>query len=78
MGTEASGVFEERFAKLEEAVRRLEGGEETLEASLAIYEEAVGNLRACLEILARAEGRVKALSIDGDGGVAEADFEEEA
>ena len=34
-------TFEQRMEALEDAVRRLESGEEPLEASLAIYEDVV-------------------------------------
>ena len=57
-------TFEQRMEALEEAVRRLESGEEPLEASLAIYEEVVRHLKACHETLDAAEQRVKVL-VDG-------------
>lgn len=38
----AGQTFEQALARLEGIVERLEGGEETLEASLRLYEEAVG------------------------------------
>ena len=57
-------TFEQRMEALEEAVRRLESGEEPLEASLAIYEEVVKHLKACHSVLDSAEQRVKVL-VDG-------------
>jgi exodeoxyribonuclease VII small subunit len=70
-----SETFEAHLAKLEEAVKRLESGEEPLDRSLEIYEEAVARLKACHELLAEAEGRVKILVPDGEGGVEERDFD---
>ncbi len=66
-------TFEERLAELEKAVKALESGEESLEQSLEIYEQAVGHLKACHEILSRAEERVRMLSGEG-----EEDFEPES
>lgn len=63
--------FEEHQKALEEAVRALESGEHDLGRSLEIYEGAVVHLKACHEILAKAEARVKILT---EG--AEKDFEE--
>ena len=63
-GTEAG--FESNLSKLEDAVRRLESGEETLSGSLAVYESAVGHLKACHEALEAAEERVRILTADGE------------
>jgi len=65
--------FEERLAELEDAVRVLEAGEEPLDRSLEIYEQAIGHLKACHEILSRAEERVRILTAEG-----EEDFEPDA
>jgi len=66
-------TFEERMEALEAAVRRLESGEEPLERSLALYEEVVGHLKECHEILRAAEARVKVL-VEKDGTLSEEDF----
>ncbi len=58
--------FEERLLALEEAVARLESGEESLEDSLGVYEAAVGHLKACHEIIEKAERRVRVLTEDGE------------
>ncbi len=68
-------TFEDRLKKLEDAVRVLEAGDEPLERSLEIYEEVVGHLKACQEILGAAEKRVKILTEDGEGNLVEEDFE---
>ena len=70
----ADPTFEEHLEALEEGVRCLEEGEETLERSLAVYEEAVGHLKACHEILGRAEKRVKILREGDEGEIVEEDF----
>ena len=59
-------LSEERLAELEGAVRTLEAGEEPLDRSLEIYEQAVGHLKACHEILSRAEERVRILTDSGE------------
>jgi exodeoxyribonuclease VII small subunit len=69
-------TFEEHRRALEEAVRALESGEEDLERSLEVYEGAVRHLRACHEILARAEERVRVLAESGDGTLEEADYDQ--
>ena len=61
-----SEPFEKHLLELENAVARLESGEETLADSLATYENAVGRLKSCHEILAAAEERVKILTADGE------------
>jgi exodeoxyribonuclease VII small subunit len=66
--------FEEHLKALEEAVRTLESGEQDLERSLEVYEGAVKRLRACHDILSRAEGRVKILAEDAEGNLVEEDF----
>ena len=70
-----SETFEEHLKALEEGVGDLEGGEATLEESLAAYEKSVGHLRACHEILDRAERKVKILVEDGAGDRVEEDFD---
>ncbi len=68
MGTEKKNelTFEERLAELEGAVRTLEAGEEPLDRSLEIYEQAVGHLKVCYDILSRAEEKVLILTDEGE------------
>lgn len=54
--------FEDALAKLEERVRRLEGGELPLDEALTLYEEGVELARTCHEQLEEAEKRVAALT----------------
>ena len=48
------------------AERRLEGGELSLEQSLSEYEQGIGSLRRCREILDQAELKIKELSPDAE------------
>lgn len=53
-------TFEEKFAKLTQIVQALEDSSELpLEESLKLYEEGVGLVRACREVLEKAELRIE-------------------
>ena len=67
--------FEESFARLEEVVQRLEGGDMPLEEALALYERGVMLTRHCQDLLDKAELRVTQLVEEGEA-VSEAPFEE--
>lgn len=60
-------TFEEALKRLEAIVRRLEGGELSLEEALAGFEEGVGLVRFCRERLAAAERRLQLLVEQADG-----------
>lgn len=62
--------FETAMAELETLVKRMEGGELSLEDSLREFERGVQLTRACQTALKAAEQRVKLLSADGQ----ESDF----
>lgn len=47
--------------KLEKIVRKLEGGELTLEDSLKAFEEGIGLTRTCEKLLQEAKGKVEKL-----------------
>jgi exodeoxyribonuclease VII small subunit len=53
--------FESLYARLEEAVSKLEKGGLTLEESLSLYEEGVQLARRCQEMLQQAELRITRL-----------------
>jgi exodeoxyribonuclease VII small subunit len=55
-------VFERSLAELEAIVARLEGGELSLEDSLAAYERGVALYRECQGALDAAEQRVRLLA----------------
>ena len=58
--------FEQALARLEQIVERLEGGEESLEDSLRLYEEATALGRYCQQRLQAAEERIAKLADEGD------------
>ena len=66
--------YEQRSARLEEIVSRLESGELPLEESLALYEEGVALVRACTRELDEAEQKVVRLTKGADGAPVEASF----
>ena len=69
--------FEEHLTRLEKIVEELEGGDLTLDESLARYEEGVKALKKCYEILRDAEKRVEVLLKSDDGTLKTAPFEPE-
>lgn len=54
--------YEEAFQELEAVVAALEGGQQTLEQSLALFERGQALARRCAELLDHAELRVRSLS----------------
>lgn len=68
-------TFEDAMDRLEEVLRRLENGNETLDDSLKLYEEGISLIRACNAQLERAEQRVRILQVQEDGSVALEDFD---
>lgn len=69
--------FEEAIAGLEAQVRRLEGGNMTLDESITAFEEAVKLVKICNERLENAERRVRILVEGADGTVSDAAFDSE-
>ena len=68
--------YEQRSARLEEIVSRLESGELPLEESLALYEGGVALVRACTRELDEAEQKVRILRRTAEGDIRPADFSE--
>lgn len=61
-------TFEQSFTKLEQIVRQLEEGQLGLSESLARYEEGVGYLRLCHQMLREAERKIALLTgVDAEG-----------
>ena len=58
--------FEEQYRQLEDILTRLERGDLTLDESLAEYERGVAALRACRDVLGRAERRIEELAVAPD------------
>lgn len=67
--------FDTAIAKLEEEVKRLEGGNMTLEESINSFENAVKLAGICNERLDSAERRVRILIEGADGEVTDKDFD---
>ena len=63
----ATEKFETALKKLEDVVRRLEGGELSLEDSLKAFEEGVKQASFCARKLDEAEKRVEILLKQKDG-----------
>lgn len=53
--------FEKKLNRLEEIVKKMEGGETSLEDSLRLFEEGVGLSRDCHKELEQAEQKVEVL-----------------
>ena len=62
MSNEENRSFEQALSELEEHVRKLDGGELSLEDSLTTFESGVKLIRECSELLDDAEQRITELS----------------
>lgn len=72
--TEKDKTFESAMSRLEEIVGRLESGKESLDASLELYEEGIGLVRFCSDMLDNAEQKIKIVKSGSDGTKTEEDF----
>ena len=75
MGNKKNMTFEEAMLKLDAAVRRLEGGNMSIDDSLSAYEEAVALIKYCNEKLDAAEQKVRILTEGADGVVTDYPFD---
>lgn len=75
MGDMTERSFEEAWAELEGILERLEGGELTLDESVALFERGRALAAHCQQLLDKAELRVRQLSgmVDDDGDAAPAE-----
>lgn len=73
----ATEKFETALKKLEEIVKRLEGGSISLEDSLKAFEEGVKHAAFCSQKLDEAERRVEVLLKRKDGTFGREPFEPE-
>ena len=73
----ATEKFETSLKKLEEIVRRLEGGSLSLDESLKAFEEGVKHAGFCSKKLDEAERRVEVLLRHRDGTFTREPFEAE-
>ena len=67
-------TFESAIARLEEIVRALEAGSETLDNSIALFEEGIALVKLCNSKLDCAEQKIKILVASPDGTLGETDF----
>ena len=67
-------TFEEAITLLEKIVDKMDGGELSLDESLASFEEAVSLVKHCNTELEKAEQRVRILTEGGDGTISDAPF----
>ncbi len=66
-GNKKKASFEQSLDRLERIVDKLEGGEASLDESLALYEEGVKTLSACHAVLEDAEKKIETLVTDSRG-----------
>ena len=66
--------FEDRMARIDEIVQKLDAGDADLDESLKLYGEGITLVRACTKRLDEAEQTVKMLQAQLDGKLALTDF----
>jgi exodeoxyribonuclease VII small subunit len=69
--------FEAALKRLEEIVRKLEGGEQSLDSALGLFEEGIKLSRFCHSKLEQAERRVEILLKNNSGQARPVPFETE-
>jgi exodeoxyribonuclease VII small subunit len=67
--------FEERLARLESVLTRLERGDLPLDEALSAYEAGIAELRECTRLLDAADARIQQLrqAWDGSPGITDVD-----
>ncbi len=68
-------TFEEALRRLEEIVTALEGGEASLEESIALFEEGTKLSKKCTELLDQAELKVTQMMKGPDGAPVEQEID---
>jgi exodeoxyribonuclease VII small subunit len=71
-------TFEQRLARLEEIVAKLESADVGLDESLKLYAEGAGLIKECRRTLAQAEQRIAKLTEDAAGKLATEPLEADA
>lgn len=59
-------TFEQAFTRLEEVVRQLEGGQQSLDRAIELYEEGMALSQICDQMLQRAQLRISKLESSRD------------
>jgi exodeoxyribonuclease VII small subunit len=67
-------TFEQSITELEEIVSQLEGGDVTLDQSLALFEKGIKLSKNCQKMLDEAEKKVSVLMTNDDGEIVKQDF----
>ena len=67
--------FENSISELENSVKRLEGGELTLDEAIEEFEKAMGLVKVCNKRLEQAEMRVRILTEGKDGEITDRPFD---
>ena len=75
---DADMSFEAALAQLEEIVRKLEAGDQTLDDAIRLYEEGVRLHRLCEEKLAAARGKLERLVESQTGEIAVEPLDDDA
>jgi exodeoxyribonuclease VII small subunit len=76
MATKKTEVsFEENIKELENIVKRLEGGEVSLDEMLGLFEEGIRRTKECTAQLKGAEQKITMLMKNADGELDEQPFE---
>ncbi|SHE52771.1 Exodeoxyribonuclease VII small subunit [Caldanaerobius fijiensis DSM 17918] len=70
-------TFEEALRKLEEIVKKLESGNQTLEDSLILFQEGIELSKICTKKLNDASGKISILTREIDGSFSEKPFVED-
>jgi len=68
--------FEESLARLENITQQIEQGKVGLEESIDRYEEGMGLVKQCRDMLSKAEQRIQKLHEKADGSLGTSKFEE--
>ena len=68
-------TFEEALKQLETIAEQIERGEVGLEESISKYEQGMGLVKQCRDILAKAEHKIQQLQERADGTLETTDFE---
>lgn len=71
-------TFEENIIRLEQIIESLEKGEAPLDECLSLFEDGVKISKECMNMLDKAEQKIKLLTETESGNVAETDFKAEA
>ncbi|MCB9991082.1 MAG: exodeoxyribonuclease VII small subunit [Rhodospirillales bacterium] len=69
--------FENALTELESIVRDLEKGDTPLENSIAAYERGIALKKHCESKLREAQAKIEKISVNADGTVSTAPFEEQ-